>query len=164
MATNSAQTVGEYLRGLDPERRKILTAVRKVVNENLPEGYVEGITYGIIAWSIPLSTFADTYNGQPLCCAALAAKKNYNTLHLMGAYGDSKQKAFLREEFEKRGKKFDMGQACLRFQSLEDLPLDVIGAVIQRTPAKALVASHEAAHSHKPAGTRAKARKARLRT
>lgn len=161
MTTKSAQTVSEYLSVLDPERRKILSAVRKVVNDNLPDGYVEGVTYGIIAWSIPLSTFPDTYNGQPLCCAALAAHKNYNTLHLMGAYGDSAQKAFLREEFEKRGKKFDMGQACLRFRTLDDLPLDVVGKVIQRLPTKALIASHEAAHGHKTGRTRAKARKAR---
>jgi Domain of unknown function (DU1801) len=159
MATTSARTVPEYLRSLDPERRKILSAVRKVVNDNLPEGYVEGVTYGIIAWSIPLSTFPDTYNGQPLCCAALAANKNYNTLHLMGAYGDSKQKAFLREEFQKRGKKFDMGQACLRFRTLDDLPLDAIGDVIQRTSARALIAMHEAAHRRKTARARANTRK-----
>ena len=67
----------------------------------------------------------------------------------MGAAYHSKQKTFLREEFEKRGKRFDMGQGCLRFKTLDDLPLDVIGAVIQRTPAKALIAVHEAAHAHK---------------
>ena len=149
MATTSAQTVSEYLRGLDPERRKILSAVRKVVNDNLPEGYVEGVAYGMIAWAIPLSTFPGTYNGQPLCCAALAANKNYNSLHLMGAAYGSKQKDFLREEFQKRGKKFDMGQGCLRFRNLDDLPLDAIGRVIQRTPAKALIAMHEAAHGQK---------------
>jgi hypothetical protein len=149
MATKSARTVTEYLRTLDPERRKILSAVRKVVNDHLPEGYSEGITYGVIAWSIPLSTFPDTYNGQPLCCAALAANKNYNSLHLMGAAYNSKEKAFLREEFEKHRKKFDMGQGCLRFKTLDDLPLDAIGEVIQRTPAKALIAAHEAAHSRK---------------
>jgi Domain of unknown function (DU1801) len=149
MATKSAGTVAEYLRSLDPERRKILSAVRKVVNDNLPEGYTEGITYGVIAWSIPLPTFPDTYNGQPLCCAALAANKNYNSLHLMGAAYGSKQKAFLRKEFEKHGKKFDMGQGCLRFKTLDDLPLDAIGAVIQRTSAKALIAMHEAAHAKK---------------
>jgi uncharacterized protein DUF1801 len=162
MATTPARTVSEYLRSLDPERRKTLSAVRNVVNDNLPEGYVEGVVYGIIAWSIPLSTFPDTYNGQPLCCAALAANKNYNSLHLMGAAYGSKEKAFLRQEFEKRGKRFDMGQGCLRFRTLDDLPLDVIGEVIQRTPAKALIAMHEAAHGHKKARTRAKThRKAR---
>ena len=45
----SARTVPEYLRGLDPERRAILSAVRKVVNQHLPEGYAEGIAYGMIA-------------------------------------------------------------------------------------------------------------------
>jgi len=156
MATKSARTVSEYLRGLDPERRKILSAVRKVVNDNLPEGYVEGVAYGIIAWSIPLSTFPDTYNGQPLCCAALAANKHYNSLHLMGAAYGSKQKAYLRQEFEKRGKRFDMGQGCLRFRTLDDLPLDVIGEVIQRMPAKALIAMHEAAHAKTRRGARKK--------
>ena len=161
MATKSAQTVSEYLRALDPERRKILSAVRKIVNKNLPEGYVEGVAYGIIAWSIPLTTFPDTYNGQPLCCAALAANKNYNSLHLMGAAYGSKEKAFLREEFQKRGKKLDMGQGCLRFRTLDDLPLDVIGEVIQRTPAKALMAMHEAAHGQKKKSTRASTGKSR---
>ena len=159
MATTSARTVSEYLRSLDPERRKTLSAVRKVVNDNLPEGYVEGVVYGIIAWSIPLSTFPDTYNGQPLCCAALAANKNYNSLHLMGAAYGSKQKDFLRQEFEKRGKRFDMGQGCLRFRTQDDLPLDAIGEVIQRTPAKALIAMHETAHAHKKARPRAKTRR-----
>ena len=156
MATKSAATVAGYLRSLDPERRKILSAVRKVVNDNLPEGYAEGITYGVIAWSIPLSTFPDTYNGQPLCCAALAANKNYNSLHLMGAAYNSKEKAFLREQFEKHRKKFDMGQGCLRFKTLDDLPLDAIGEVIQRTPAKALIAAHEAAHAKTRRGARKK--------
>ncbi len=55
------------------------------MNANLPEGYAEGFVYGMIAWFVPLKTFPDTYNGQPLCCAALGAQKNYNSLHLMGA-------------------------------------------------------------------------------
>ena len=158
MAAPPIQTVTQYLRSLDPGRRAILSAVRKVVNDNLPDGYVEGLTYGIIAWHIPLAVFPDTYNGQPLCCAALAANKAYNTLHLMGAYGDSKQREFLREEFTKRGKKFDMGKACLHFKTLDDLPLDVIGEAIQRFPASTLIAMHEAAHAGKRTRTQAAAR------
>jgi len=156
MTTKSPRTVTEYLRGLDPERRAILSAVRKVVNDNLPVGYAEGLTYGMIAWYIPLATFPNTYNGQPLCCAALGANKNYNSLHLMGAYGDPRNRAVLEEAYKKRGTKIDMGKACLRFKTLEELPLDAIGAVIQRTPAAALMSAHDAAHSRKPARTRKK--------
>jgi len=151
MPTTPPQTVSEYLRGLDPERRAILSAVRKVVNAHLPDGYVEALTYGMIAWQIPLKTFPNTYNGQPLCCAALGANKNYNSLHLMGAYGDPRNRAVLEEAYKASGRKIDMGKACLRFKTLEELPLDAIGAVIERTPAAALMAAHDAAHTKKPA-------------
>jgi hypothetical protein len=161
MPETSPKTVAEYLRGLDPERRAILSAVRKVVNQHLPEGYAEGVAYGIIAWHIPLKTFPNTYNGQPLCCAALAANKNYNSLHLMGPYGDPRLRQLLEDGFGKRDKKLDMGKGCLRFKTLEDLPLDVIGAVIERMPAAALIAAHEAAHAGKSSRGRTKTVRAR---
>jgi len=156
MPKTPPKTVAEYLRALDPERRAILSAVRKTVNEHLPDGYAEGVAYGIIAWYVPLETFPDTYNGQPLCCAALTANKNYNSLHLMGPYGDPRLRQFLEDGFAKRGKKLDMGKGCLRFKTLEDLPLDVIGGVIERMPAAALIAAHKAAHAPKSAGGRKK--------
>ena len=154
MPSSAPKTVAEYLRALDPERRRVLSAVRKVVNANLPEGYAEGIAYGTISWFVPLETFPNTYNGHPLCCAALAAPKNYNSLYLMAAYGNPKQAAFLREGFARRGLKLDMGKSCVRFKSLDDLPLDVIGAVIASMPPQALIDAHEAAHASKRSRSR----------
>ena len=149
MATSKPTTVAAYLAGLDPERRALISKVRQVVKTNLPRGYAEGMDYGVITWSIPLSKFSDTYNGRPLCYAALAAQKAHNALYLMGVYGDPKQQTFLREEFRKRGLKLDMGKSCLRFKRIEDLPLDVIAEVIARTPAEALMRAHDAAHAGK---------------
>jgi uncharacterized protein YdhG (YjbR/CyaY superfamily) len=40
MATGPA-TVDEYLSGLEPERREIVSAVRELVNAAMPEGYEE---------------------------------------------------------------------------------------------------------------------------
>jgi len=151
MPAKSPRTVDEYLRSIAPDRRGILDAVRKAVNVQLPAGYVEGIAYGMISWFIPLEKFPNTYNGQPLCCAALAAQKNYNSLHLMAAYGNPKQAAFLRDEFARRGKRLDMGKGCLRFKSLDDLPLDVIGSVIASMPPQVLIAAHESVHAGKRA-------------
>ena len=153
----SARTVPEYLRGLDPERRAILSAVRNVVNQHLPEGYAEGIAFGMIGWFVPLETFPDTYNGHPLCYAALAAHKNYNTLYLMGPYGDPRQRKFLEEEFKQRGLKLDMGKSCIHFKTLDDLPLDVVGTVVAWTPASAMMAAHEASHGKKSARGQKKA-------
>ena len=72
-------------------------------------------------------------DGQPLCYAALAAQKNHCSLYLMSA-GDRKVEARLREGFKAAGKKLDMGKSCVRFQSPDDLPLDVVGEVIALVP------------------------------
>jgi hypothetical protein len=93
---------------------------------------------------VPLERFPNTYNGQPLGYAALAAQKNYFTLHLMPLYMNAEREAWLAEEFRKAGKKLDMGKACVRFRRLEDLPLDVIGRVIAATTPEAWIACYEA--------------------
>ena len=143
MSKSTAPTVAAYLKSLPPERRKIVSAVRKVVRENLPKGYRESMGWGLITYGIPLSTYPHTYNKQPLCYAALAAHKSYYTLYLMGAYADSKAGRKLASEFKKRGLKLDMGKSCLHFKTLDDLPLDVIGDAIASTPPDRMIAYFE---------------------
>jgi hypothetical protein len=134
MTKSAAPTVASYLKGLPPERRKVVSAVRKVVRDNLPSGYRESMGWGLITYGIPLSVYPDTYNGQPLCYAALAAHKSYYTLYLMGAYADPQEGKKLAAGFRKRGLKLDMGKSCLHFKSLDDLPLDVIAQAIASIP------------------------------
>ena len=42
----------------------------------------------------------------------------------------------------------------MRFKTLEDLPLDVIGAVIASMPPQVLIDAHEAVHAKKRTRTR----------
>ncbi len=144
MSAARAKTVGEYLKQLPPDRRKSLSAVRAVVLENLPKGYEEAVGWGAITYAIPLADYPDTYNGQPLCIAALTAGKQYCSIHLMAAYGDSKTRTWLEEQFKKSGKKLDMGKACVRFKTPDDLPLDAIGKVIARVSPKKYIEVYEA--------------------
>ena len=144
MVRSRAATVEEYLEELPADRRTVVAAVRDVVVRNLPAGYREGMNWGMIAYEVPLERYPNTYNGQPLLYAALAAQKNYFALHLMAAYENTKQGIRLREEFKKAGKKLDMGKSCVRFRKLDDLPLDVIGQVIARTPPEKYIAYYEA--------------------
>ena len=44
----TASTVAEYLAALPADRRAAISAVRKVINDNLPDGYEEGIQFGMI--------------------------------------------------------------------------------------------------------------------
>jgi hypothetical protein len=99
----------------------------------------------------------------------MASQKNYMTVHLMPLYGDRKTEGWFRDQFAKRGKKLDMGKACVRFTSLDDLPLDVIGAVVAKYPVDMWVSvyrqSRTQAQSRKatPAARGTRAAKARAR-
>ena len=52
----TASTVAQYLAALPGDRRTALSAVRKVINENLPDRYEEGMQFGMISWYGPGGT------------------------------------------------------------------------------------------------------------
>ena len=132
MARSSATTPDEYIASLPADRREAVATVREVVNRNLPPGYAEGMAYGMIAWWVPLETFPDTYNGQPLGLAGLASQKNYISLYLNTVYGSRDEEAWFKDRYAASGKKLNMGKSCLRFRHLDEVPLDVIGETIAR--------------------------------
>lgn len=130
MARSEAATVEEYLGGLPADRRAVIAAVRDVVLGHLSAGYRETMNWGMICYEVPLERFADTYNGQPLMYAAIASQKNHSALYLTCVYQDPALERALRAEFERAGKKPDMGKSCIRFRSADDLPLEGIGRII----------------------------------
>src|SRR5512133_1292434 len=106
----------------------------------MPKGYKEAMGYGMIMWSVPLSVLPDTYNGHPLCYAALAAQKRHFALYLMGPYGNPALLAELKAGYKAAGLRLDMGKSCVRFTSLDDIALDVVARVISRVPMAAYAA------------------------
>ena len=143
MVMSKATTVADYLAELPADRRKTISAVRAVVRKSLPKGYKEDVGYGMICYTVPLATYPVTYNGQPLCYAALASQKQYCAIYLMNVYGDTTTAKAFREGFKKAGKKLDMGKSCVRFKTADDLPLDVIGRTIAAMPVKAFIEMYE---------------------
>lgn len=149
MAGSEAKTVDEYLAELPEERRAVVSAVRDLVNRHLPAGYVETMSWGMVSWEIPLSRYPTTYNRQPLSYVALAAQKQHYALYLTACHEHSPQDVVLRNAYADAEKKLDMGKRCLRFQALDDLLPDVIGAVIASTPVSAHIAHYEASRARK---------------
>jgi hypothetical protein len=137
--TSEAKTAEEYLKGLPGDRRAAIGAVRKVILDNLPEGYVECMQFGHIAYAVPHSIYPPGYHcdpSQPLTYASLASQKNHMAVYLCTVYGDPATLAWFQKEYKATGKRLDMGKSCVRFKKLEDLPLELIGQVIARTPVK----------------------------
>lgn len=143
MATSTATTPDEYIESLPEERQTMVKAIRDEIRRNLPEGYAEGMSYGMIAWYVPLERYPDTYNGQPLGLVALASQKQYVSLYLNSVYGDRDTEAWFRERWAATGKPLNMGKSCVRFRRMEDLPLDVVGETIARADLDAYLAQYE---------------------
>jgi uncharacterized protein YdhG (YjbR/CyaY superfamily) len=127
---SEAATVKEYLDELPEDRRKAIKKVRQVIRKKLPAGYREVMNWGMITYEVPLKTCPDTYNGQPLMYAALASQKNHMGVYLTGIYMDEKRRKKFEAAYKKTGKRMDVGESCVRFRKLEDLPLELIGKSI----------------------------------
>jgi hypothetical protein len=138
---SSAATVAEYLESLPADRRAAIERVRATILEHLPDGYEEGMQFGMIGYYVPLERYPDTYNGRPLQVAALANQKRYMALYLMAQYAG--RDSWFREEYAKRGLKLDMGKSCVRFRSLDELPLDLVGRAIAETPVDEFIRLYE---------------------
>ena len=142
MAQSTAKTPAAYLKELPADRRREVARVREMVRKHLPAGYRETMNWGMITYEVPLERHPNTYNGQPLCFAGLAAQKNHLSLYFMPV--DAASLARLKAACAKAGKKLDMGKSCIRFKRADDLPLDALGAEIAAVPVDRFVSYMEA--------------------
>ncbi|MET1110745.1 MAG: DUF1801 domain-containing protein [Allosphingosinicella sp.] len=144
MVSSKAPTPEAYLAELPKERAGFVAGLRDLVNANLPDGYVERMSWGMISWEVPLELYPDTYNGKPLVYAALAAQKNHTALYLNGVYASGERTERLRSAWAATGRKLDMGKSCLRFKRPEEVAEAVLAETIRSIPVERFIAEHEA--------------------
>jgi uncharacterized protein YdhG (YjbR/CyaY superfamily) len=143
MVSSKAATPEAYIAELPPERAALVGHVRDLVNANLPDGYVERMNWGMISWELPLERYPNTYNGQPLVYAGLAAQKNHTALYLNCVYASEERRRRLAEAYEAAGKKLDMGKSCIRFKRSDELAGEVLAATIRSIPPDQFIADYE---------------------
>ena len=150
--------VAEFLSTLPPGRAAQLKQVRAAIRRVLPKGYEEAMSGTLIAYQVPLATYPDTYNRQPLWLAALGAPKTTLTLHLMPVYASPALLGRLQDGFRAAGKRLDMGKACIHFTKADDLALDCISEIVAGMPvAKWVEIARSARLTPRPATPRSKA-------
>jgi hypothetical protein len=152
MASSQAATIEDYQKEMEPERAREFAAVLELIRRNLPEGYEEGMAWGMAGWWVPLEVYPDTYNKQPLMAVALANQKNYLSLYLNTMYASPELKKIVDES----GRKLKMGKSCINFKSREELPIEEIGEVLRRSDRETYVALAKAAAAAKQAREPAK--------
>jgi hypothetical protein len=149
MVRSEARTVAEYLDSLPRERRHAIEEVRRVILENLPQGYQEAMGFGMISYNVPLKRYPDTYNGKTLSYIALASQKNYISLYLNSIYMDGKDGDSFRKKYRATGKRMDIAKSCVRFRKLEDLPLELVAGVVAATPVDRFISYYEKSRQKK---------------
>jgi uncharacterized protein YdhG (YjbR/CyaY superfamily) len=126
-----ANSPDDYIRQLPEERQAVISKLRAVINQNIPEGYQETISYGMIGWVVPHSLFPDGYHCDPklpLPFINIASQKNFVAVYHSGMYADPNLLDWFVSEYPKHSqRKLDMGKSCIRFKKMDDIPYGLIG-------------------------------------
>lgn len=148
---SSAKTVKEYLTSLPEDRQKAMNELRKVILKNLPKGFEETMSYGMVGYVVPLKTYPAGYHcdpSLPLGFMNIASQKNYIALHHLGIYGSDKLLNWFVEEYPKHSKaKLDMGKGCIRFKKMDQIPYKLIGELASKISVEKWIEIYEKALS-----------------
>jgi hypothetical protein len=145
--TSTATTPTAYVDSLPEDRKKAMNELRKVILKNLPKGFQEEMSYGMIGYVIPHTLYPAGYHCKPelpLPFLNIASQKNFIAVYHMGIYADKKLLDWFTAEFPKHSKaKLDMGKSCIRFKKPEQIPFELIGELTSKMTVKEWIALYE---------------------
>ncbi|WP_047790696.1 DUF1801 domain-containing protein [Tenacibaculum mesophilum] len=144
-----AATVEEYISQVPEERQEVLQKLRKLIKENLPKGFEEGINYNMIGYYVPHSKYPDGYHCNPklpLPFMNLASQKNSINLYHSGIYAKKELHDWFIAEYPKHCKrKLDMGKSCIRFKKLDDIPYKLVAELCTKLSVDEWISIYESA-------------------
>ncbi|MEA5429489.1 DUF1801 domain-containing protein [Arcicella lustrica] len=145
---SNAQTPDQYIEELPEDRKIAISNLRKVIQENLPEGFQETMSYGMIGYVVPHSLYPSGYHctpNLPLPFLNIASQKNFIAVYHMLVYSDPNINQWFVNEFPKHSKsKLDMGKSCIRFKKLDQIPFELIGELASKVTVDEWIKIYEA--------------------
>ena len=127
---STAKTVNEYLNELPEERKSAFLKLRESILKNLPKGFEEEMSYGMLGYVVPHSTYPNGYHCNtklPLPFINIGSQKNFFALHHLGIYANPELLEWFTSEYPKHStQKLDMGKGCIRFKKWDQIPIDLI--------------------------------------
>jgi uncharacterized protein YdhG (YjbR/CyaY superfamily) len=139
--------IEDYIAQLPEERQEAIQKIRTIFLENLPEGFSEDFAYGMIAYVVPHTLYPNGYHCDPkqaLPFISVASQKNFIALYHMGIYMDKNLYDWFVSEYPKHVKsKLDMGKSCIRFKKINEIPYELIAALVSKMTREQWVACYE---------------------
>jgi uncharacterized protein YdhG (YjbR/CyaY superfamily) len=144
---SDAITPDEYIEAVADNQKDALKKLRKAILENLPEGFEEVMSYGMIGYVVPKSVYPKGYKvnpDEPLPFAGLAAQKNYISLYHMGVYMYPEILDWFVGEYSSRANtKLDMGKSCIRFKNPNKIPYELVEELFRKISVEDYVDRYE---------------------
>lgn len=141
------KTVEQYIEELPEERKFAFGKLRKTILENLPDGFEEAMSYGMIGFVVPFSIYPNGYHCNsklPLPYINIGSQKNFIAMHHLGIYGSESLLNWFVSEYPKHCKtKLDMGKGCIRFKKMDDIPYDLIAELVRKISVEGYVKTYE---------------------
>ncbi len=136
MKATTTTTISDYLNGIPEDRKGVFNELRNTINKNIPKGFNECMSYGMIGYVVPHSIYPKGYHCDPklaLPFINIASQKNFIALYHMGLYFNKTIYDWFVAEFPKHSKyKLDMGKSCIRFKKMDGIPMELIGQLMQK--------------------------------
>lgn len=137
----------QYIEQLTDDRKEVFEQLRKTILENLPTGFEETMSYGMIGFVVPHTIYSKGYHCDPklpLPFISIASQKNAIALHHMGMYAEPKLLEWFCTEYPKHSTtKLDMGKSCVRFKKINELPFKLIGELSAKMTADEWIKHYE---------------------
>jgi hypothetical protein len=137
----------DYIDALPEDRKQAILDIREALLTNLPQGFREEMSYGMLGYVVPHTLYPQGYHCDPklpLPFISLASQKNFIALYHMGLYADKDLLAWFIKEYPKHSKaKLDMGKSCIRFKKVGDIPVGLIGELAAKMTVQEWITVYE---------------------
>ena len=144
---SKASSPQQYIVELPDDRKEPVQKLRQVILDNLPDGFKETMSYGMLGYVVPHSIYPDGYHCAPelpLPFMNLASQKNFVAVYHMGVYTNNDLMAWFTSEYPKHSKrKPDMGKSCIRFKKMDDIPYKLIGELAAKMSVEEWIGIYE---------------------
>jgi len=148
-----ASTPQEYIDALPPERKAAMEELRQNILENLPTGFSETMSYGMLGYVVPHSIYPAGYHCDtklPLPFINIASQKKFIALYHMGIYLDNELLDWFVSEFQEQSKsKLDIGKSCIRFKRMDQIPFKLIGQLASKISVHEWISKYESVLSNR---------------
>jgi len=145
---SKATTPEQYLSELTGDRKPIITKLRQVILDNLPDGFKEEMSYGMLGYVVPHSLYPSGYHCDPklpLPFISLASQKQHIGFYHMGMYANEELLNWFTTEYEKTDikVKLNMGKSCIRFKKEAHIPYELLGRLVSKVTVKDWIETYE---------------------